>query len=306
MSGSNLSASRGDITFSDTDNVTTMVGKGNVMENAAPPQFSISSILGLGGSSQRLNSEDRETSHANISAVSATCYLSSSSERSTSPIFDAREVTSSCDALVSSSTSIRNKSPHLPPCSIYIKHTKNLPIVTSATMTTPMTRNRRENREFLLAANEEDLLHEADEFVDEIASGDEDNSNGSHHNMIGDLAMDDEQSPLPSVIDHPQSAFVRPTPVHLRPDLDRFENLASLSGTMGRSITAEASSLGSTLAPASHLSPMWYPPWVAAFKPMFGLQAIDSKAESLEKDVSGRVYNHKIMSYILHLTIRCT
>ena len=63
---------------------------------------------------------------------------------------------------------------------------------------------------------------------------------------------------------HMFSAFVRPTPLHPRGAVDN----TSPSSTF---LTQDLG-LGSHVGVSAPLAPVWYPPWVAAFKPMFGLQ----------------------------------
>ncbi|XP_042218749.1 homeobox protein MSX-3-like [Homarus americanus] len=109
------------------------------------------------------------------------------------------------------------------------------------------------------SAHEDALM---DEDVDEAASGDDEDGSEPGVGVSDDVSADDLR---PHGIDvHHPSAFVRPTPLHLRPELEGVEGMTGLG----------AGALGGHLGnPAAHLPPLWYPPWVAAFKPMFGLQA---------------------------------
>ncbi|XP_071544679.1 uncharacterized protein [Panulirus ornatus] len=104
-----------------------------------------------------------------------------------------------------------------------------------------------------------------DEDVDEAGSGDEDDCPEPGVGVSDDVGVEEAR---PHAIDlHHPSAFVRPTPLHLRPEVEGVEGITGLGGAgMG-------GPLGNAITPAAHLPPLWYPPWVAAFKPMFGLQA---------------------------------
>ncbi|XP_064080639.1 homeobox protein engrailed-2-like [Macrobrachium nipponense] len=141
-----------------------------------------------------------------------------------------------------------------------------------------------------IEASDEGLLEEEDGEDDAVESGDEEDSGEPLPGLNGELGERGrsasggplEEDPLIHAIGipHHQSAFVRPTPVHFRPDLESADGgvAASLGGTCGGGLAPGSSSMGTTLSPAAaaaaaHLSPLWYPPWVAAFKPMFGLQA---------------------------------
>ncbi|KAK8731766.1 hypothetical protein OTU49_007251 [Cherax quadricarinatus] len=111
-----------------------------------------------------------------------------------------------------------------------------------------------------------------DDDVDEAGSGDDDNGS-EPDGVVGEDVGADESRSLGINVHHP-SAFVRPTPLHLRPDPEGVEGMTGLGGAgMGVGGGVLGGPLGNAINPAAHLPPLWYPPWVAAFKPMFGLQA---------------------------------
>lgn len=121
------------------------------------------------------------------------------------------------------------------------------------------------------------------EDLDEAGSGDDDEEDAHSDPGLStgvEVGMDDmddalREDPTRPLESHHTSAFVRPTPLHLRPEMEALDTLGSLGGALGGGLGGGSAggALGnSPLAHGAHLPPLWYPPWVAAFKPMFGLQ----------------------------------
>ena len=105
---------------------------------------------------------------------------------------------------------------------------------------------------------------------------DEDDEEDNLHDLSSDNLDPVDQSHL---IDsrHIFSAFVRPTPLH--PSRGGADSSGSFEGTNSSStasLLGQELNIGGHIGVSAPLAPVWYPPWVAAFKPMFGLQGIQT------------------------------
>lgn len=235
-------------------------GVGGSVGNPGRPHFSISSILGL-DTSQRLRPHEPQSpppptpyTHAHIvRPASPACHKRSPSP---SPHFAlAREA--SAEHAHTRSPPQRAASPTYP---LYLGEGSH----EASAAHTPV--------EHLHSAHDapytptDDALMDDDE-EDDAGSGDEDEEGGGDPPVGGGEDVGGAEEARPHGIDiHHNSAFVRPTPLHLRPDVEGVEAVTSLGGGVAGPLG------GGPLNPAAHLPPLWYPPWVAAFKPTFGLQ----------------------------------
>ncbi|CAL4115158.1 unnamed protein product, partial [Meganyctiphanes norvegica] len=112
------------------------------------------------------------------------------------------------------------------------------------------------------------LMEDDDDGDDELPREDEDDT--SYQDVDGDLLV--HGGPEDSI--H-TSAFIRPTPLHPGSIGGRGETDVGMEGLVGAGHGFFSSLGGHNLAHSAGapLTQLWYPPWVAAFKPMFGLQA---------------------------------
>ncbi|XP_068223094.1 homeobox protein HMX1-like [Palaemon carinicauda] len=293
-------------------NSVTLAGysNGNVPQKTPPPpHFSISSILGLNSSqSQSRFYPNNERSGHPLRQPSPTVtsnYLFShkgNNDKSVQPTYDQKREdvspsplplsssSSSSNIIASTNTSIISKAASSP-CSIFIRERDVESLGQTSSPPPPSSAEPFHSLPHpFMEASDEGLLEEEDADDDAVESGEEEDSGDPLPGLNGELGERgrsagggplEEDSLIHAIgIPHHQSAFVRPTPVHFRPDLESAEGgvAASLGGTCGGGLAPGSSSMGTTLSPAAaaaaaHLSPLWYPPWVAAFKPMFGLQA---------------------------------
>lgn len=251
-----MSMSMGGVSSSSGSGVSGSVG------NPGRPHFSISSILGL-DTSQRLRPHEPQSppppapySHAHIVRPASPAYH----KRSPSPTpHFALARDGSADHAHTRSPPQRAASPTYP---LYLGEGSQEASVAH----TPI--------EHLHSAHDapytptDDALMDDDE-EDDAGSGDEDEEGGGDPPVGGGEDVGGADEARPHGIDiHHNSAFVRPTPLHLRPDVEGVEAVTSLGG--GGGVAGPLG--GGPLNPAAHLPPLWYPPWVAAFKPTFGLQ----------------------------------
>ncbi|XP_050735700.1 sialidase-like [Eriocheir sinensis] len=277
--------------------VGVRAGVGGSSGHAHRPHFSISSILGLDTTTQRLHPRDHSptpTAPAYTHTHAPTPIFAKrrtptppfthgrpptptyTHTRPTTPTFGHHRSSSPAYTHTGSSTPIYT---HTRPSTPTYTHSRSSPPTHASSRSPP--RPSTPTYSLYLGGGSHDApsqpstdphAHDSllDDSLEDGASGDEDEDEDSS----GEPGVGGEDHPRTHSPDtHHPSAFVRPTPLHPRPDLEGVEGMVGSLGGGAAGVGGVAGALGSHLTHGAHFPPLWYPPWVAAFKPMFGLQA---------------------------------